>query len=627
MKPKTPFPWMPMVAIAICLVAHAYALCSLFPYVGYMVQHLGVTGDKDEAGKFASYYAGYLSSALMIGRVGGSYFWGRFADRYGRMPVMYSGLLFIAVLSIGFGFSTNFFWAVTFRFLAGALNGIMGNAKTMICEVCGSEHEVVGMSFVTGCWSVGLVLGSALGGLLAEPATHYPTMFSESGLFGRYPYLLPNVFGAALSLMGLPLVYFFLEETHDALKGSDSVFSPLVGSALIRQPSISVSEIRKGLLWPSYVLETEGKIMEYAGKATRRMSAQALFVATLSGCRHGFEPVPTAKADLHIQEVTADKRGGIKTTRIDISYDPQLANGGGGGATSGSGGKIESETVGKKRSNGSSAKARADERLPLAPQPLKSSSRARELEGGEMRSVQEAGSGGETWGEKKTGAFLRECLVPFRLLAEQRVRSILLAYSLFSFLIIGSQEVYPLWALSTFANGGLDWTTRQIGQTLAVCGGGMLIFQLFVYPRVVERIGATRSQRWSCCVTIPVYLSYPLLSMLHDSGEMLVAASVVVLFFTSIAANAVLINVSLATNNAVHPSQRGTINGLSMAMGALAKAAGPIVSSTVFAWSINGDHPFPFDCHLIFCIFSLGMVVVTAMTWNIDISPAKTQPE
>lgn len=52
-KPKTPFPLMPMVVIATCLVAHAYALRSLFPYVGYMVQHLGVTDDKDEAGKFA----------------------------------------------------------------------------------------------------------------------------------------------------------------------------------------------------------------------------------------------------------------------------------------------------------------------------------------------------------------------------------------------------------------------------------------------------------------------------------------------------------------------------------------------------------------------------------------------
>ena len=28
----------------------------------------------------------------------------------------------------------------------------------------------------------------------------------------------------------------------------------------------------------------------------------------------------------------------------------------------------------------------------------------------------------------------------------------------------GCQEVYPLWALSTVASGGLDWTSKQIGQ-------------------------------------------------------------------------------------------------------------------------------------------------------------------
>lgn len=36
------------------------------------------------------------------------------------------------------------------RVLAGALNGIIANAKTMISEVCGKEHEVVGMSLITG---------------------------------------------------------------------------------------------------------------------------------------------------------------------------------------------------------------------------------------------------------------------------------------------------------------------------------------------------------------------------------------------------------------------------------------------------------------------------------------------
>lgn len=40
-----------MIAIAVGLVSHSYALTSLFPYVGYMVQSLGITDDKDEAGQ------------------------------------------------------------------------------------------------------------------------------------------------------------------------------------------------------------------------------------------------------------------------------------------------------------------------------------------------------------------------------------------------------------------------------------------------------------------------------------------------------------------------------------------------------------------------------------------------
>lgn len=40
-----------MLAIAIGLISHSYSLSSLFPYVGYMVQQLGVADDKDEAGE------------------------------------------------------------------------------------------------------------------------------------------------------------------------------------------------------------------------------------------------------------------------------------------------------------------------------------------------------------------------------------------------------------------------------------------------------------------------------------------------------------------------------------------------------------------------------------------------
>lgn len=46
----------------------------------------------------------------------------------------------------------------------------------------------MGLKFVElspGFSSVGLVVGPGLGGLLSEPAKHYPAVFSESGLFGR----------------------------------------------------------------------------------------------------------------------------------------------------------------------------------------------------------------------------------------------------------------------------------------------------------------------------------------------------------------------------------------------------------------------------------------------------------
>ena len=53
-KMEPPFPVRPMTAIAMCLLFHSYALCSLFPYVGYMVRFLGATEDKDEVGELCA---------------------------------------------------------------------------------------------------------------------------------------------------------------------------------------------------------------------------------------------------------------------------------------------------------------------------------------------------------------------------------------------------------------------------------------------------------------------------------------------------------------------------------------------------------------------------------------------
>eukprot|EP00903_Cladosiphon_okamuranus_P009002 g8611.t1 len=625
----TPFPWPPMLAIAIGLVSHSYSLSSLFPYVGYMVQQLGVAEDKDEAG----YYAGYLASAFMIGRFAFSYFWGRFADRYGRLPVLYIGLCSIATFSIGFGMSTTFWWAVTCRFLLGAMNGLIAVGKCLISEVCGKEHETVGMSFVTACWSIGMVFGPALGGLLSET--------TDKGLFGRFPYLLPNLVGASLAISGLPMVFFFVKETIDLDDGRDN------GGSSARFKPLATSEPDESDRREAGMEEGRGKMLEMtpltqANSLDNDGNDDEENLAELLG--GSMEESNPASATMLGGNDGGDK-GIISATN---AWEGTTSN-----ATKslGDSGASMLETSGKD----DAGQGRNHSRFQPSPAPSGSSLPSRtgrgalvldsEAQRGTNKasdSRRESGGGSKTKtnldggvlesfdGEDQTtrNAVWRECLVPITLLQDTRVRAILIVYGVYSFASIGYGEIYPLWALSTVASGGLDWTTKQIGQVLSLCGFGMLVFQLLVYPSLSKRMGVTTTQRLACLLSIPVYLAFPLLSRLRDSGAVLVVASIAFNFLSNVTATALFINIALATNNSVDPSRRATVNGLSMMLGSLAKAAGPAVFSAIFAWSIDGDaRPFPLDYHLVFYLLALSMVFVSCASWNVITGdpPPRTQ--
>lgn len=66
-------------------------------------------------------------------------------------------------------------------------------------------------------WSLGAIAGSSLGGFTAQPAKYYPEVFSQDGIFGRFPYLLPNLIAIAVILIAMILGLLFLEETNPAL--------------------------------------------------------------------------------------------------------------------------------------------------------------------------------------------------------------------------------------------------------------------------------------------------------------------------------------------------------------------------------------------------------------------------
>lgn len=55
---------------------------------------------------------------------------------------------------------------------------------------------------------------AAIGGLLARPSEGFPSVFPSDGLFGRFPYLLPNLVCSFLLLLSIIGSWLFLRETH-----------------------------------------------------------------------------------------------------------------------------------------------------------------------------------------------------------------------------------------------------------------------------------------------------------------------------------------------------------------------------------------------------------------------------
>jgi hypothetical protein len=88
--------------------------------------------------------------------------------------------------------------------------------------VTNPEHEPKAYSIMPFVWSIGTIVGPAIGGMLANPVKSYPDHFDKHGLFAHFPWLLPNLVCSAIMLLSIAAGFLWLEETHpDFRKGAD----------------------------------------------------------------------------------------------------------------------------------------------------------------------------------------------------------------------------------------------------------------------------------------------------------------------------------------------------------------------------------------------------------------------
>ncbi|CAM9276164.1 unnamed protein product [Ascophyllum nodosum] len=451
--------------LSLCQCVNGYTRMSLFPYVGFMVKHL-LTLSTDEVG----YYAGFIASAFTLGHLLTGYPWGYATDVIGRKPVVVIGLLSIAMFSVAFGFSPTFEWAVgSSRLMLGLLNAIVPAIRAMAREVCGPEHVIQGTAYFGGATGLGIALGSLIGGLMSQPADHYPSVFSPTGVFARFPYLFPNLFGASLALLLLPFVIFYVPETMG-----------------------SISHPRSGI--------DDEDVFDSLNATNDDGSGEHV-------CPNGenfHEPIPQESAP---------------------------APGGG-------------------------------------------------------------------------------------LLAMPHVKTFLILGFALQMVMIGFQEVYPLWALSTNGAGGLEWDTVQIGKVAFITGAFMLIGQLAIFPAMIKEIGIATWSRTGCLLAVGASALVPHAKALSWNKASLFAVSATSSTLVKFGESAVMIALTVGTTCVVPVHQRGKLSGLYSTAENFGRFLGPVSYAIMFAWSISDSAPRWVDHCFVFYQCAAVMLGVTVLSWN-----------
>lgn len=133
---------------------------------------------------------------------------------------------------------------------------------------------------------------TAIGGLLAKPAESYPSLFLPTGLFGRFPYLLPNLVCSVLLIISIIFGWLFLYETHpDMQPGNDHIskdhdcITPLLAAGsdtgnrcydTLRQPDpVSQIHLQEGNGWA--VFERHESMSPFTWKVSMLVVALAIF--------------------------------------------------------------------------------------------------------------------------------------------------------------------------------------------------------------------------------------------------------------------------------------------------------------------------------------------------------------
>ena len=234
-----------------CLFVTMIGFGITLPVLPFYVERLALSGGS--APQSAALHVGLLTGVYALVQLFFAPLWGRWSDRIGRRPLVLIGITGYVIAQVFFGLATSLPLLYAARILGGVLSSAtLPVAAAYVADMTSDEERGRGMAWLGTAGSLGVVVGPALGGVLARRDLHFNVRY---GHLMADSFSIPFFTAAALGVITLLIATRWLKEslpspTQRGASGQakfewrtlGGVLRPLLGLSVVAQFALAVFE-------------------------------------------------------------------------------------------------------------------------------------------------------------------------------------------------------------------------------------------------------------------------------------------------------------------------------------------------------------------------------------------------
>ena len=389
---------------------------------------------------------------------------------------------------------------------------LLCNSK--LADVCDETNYQLGYSILVSAYSMGRMCGPSIAGFLVFPAEQYPNIFSQNGLFGKFPILLPT---------------------------------------LVLVTGIVITDVFTILYLPDDTKQVKGKTVPDT--------------SSREACNH-------------------NKYNGDKGRGEEVSFDCKEL--------------LSSELC------------------------TDDNEKKKDFDGFQIIETMSRDEDASCISCRLCCSRLKHSTI-FRVLQTKEWVVSCILYGLYSFMSVGNNETFPLFATTAINVNGLGFTTSEIRIALLVACGILTTFQFTFQSKISIYFGPKRTLIISTLGLIFMFPILPCMSLITNR-YVLWFVLCIWLFITRVFDAMCELAVILLVKNSVTSDLLGSAIGLGTAVNSVGSMLSPSIYGSIYAWSLtniegvgNSNYPlgFPFNQYFIFFLQSASVLFIAVLAAQI----------